>query len=263
MAVVKAKFTKGRNIAKNLIGYIQGRPGKDGERMERLLFGADGQMTREQALSLIDEAGKRVRFFHLILSPDPVLEDSRKDLSLSEITKHIMQLLEDKLQQAVVWVAALHDDHRPHRHVHIVAGLKGRLNVQDLALLREAATEVALLQRQQLDLNQTRDWRRGWGVRSPAPRTPDAGTLAANRPTTGRPTTGKSTAPVKPSQQQGASGIPSPNSFSACCCPYCLALQPSHANHHIHRCQSCGKRLHQESKLKYIGTERKESGWEL
>src|SRR5512144_1956533 len=181
MAVVKAKFTKERKDAKVLIRYIQGRPGKKGERMVRQLFGADGNLTREEANRLIDEAGKRLRFFHLILSPDPILEDSRKDLSLMEMTRYTMQTLEARLNQAVAWVAAQHDDHRPHRHVHIVARVKGRLKDSDLTLLRESATQAAHLQRLQLDLDQTRDYRRGWGVRSPS-----AKTHAASRQKTSR-----------------------------------------------------------------------------
>src|SRR5512143_2400736 len=199
MAVVKAKFTKERKDAKVFIRYIQGRPGKKGERVVRQLFGADGNLTREEANRLIDEAGKRLRFFHLIVSPDPILEDSRKDLGLMEMTRYTMQTLEVRLNQAVAWVAAQHDDHRPHRHVHIVAGVKGKLKVSDLQLLRQAATKASLLQRQQLDLDQTRDYRRGWGVRSPSVKTHATSRSAGRR-----------------TSHQGAASIPVPFGILAC-----------------------------------------------
>ena len=47
-----------------------------------------------------------------------------------------MQTLEDRLQKQVQWVAAEHDDHAPHRHVHIVAVVAGRLHVQDFQALQ-------------------------------------------------------------------------------------------------------------------------------
>ncbi len=46
----------------------------------------------------------------------------------------------------------MHDDHAPHRHVHIVALVPGRLNVQDFQVMRLTATEAALFQRKERDL---------------------------------------------------------------------------------------------------------------
>ena len=45
-----------------------------------------------------------------------------------------------------------HADHAPHRHVHIVAVVGGRLQAQDFQLLRKTATEACLEQRRELDL---------------------------------------------------------------------------------------------------------------
>jgi hypothetical protein len=53
---------------------------------------------------------------------------------------------------AIPWVAAVHDDHTDKRHIHALAVVKGRLNVDDLAALRETATAEAQLQRQARDL---------------------------------------------------------------------------------------------------------------
>ena len=65
-----------------------------------------------------------------------------------------MLRLEEQLQQEVHWVAAVHDDHAPHRHIHIVAVVPGRLQVQDFHAMRQTATAAALAQRHQRDLAQ-------------------------------------------------------------------------------------------------------------
>jgi hypothetical protein len=63
-----------------------------------------------------------------------------------------MQTLEERLQQHIQWVAAIHDDHTDKRHIHALAIVKGRLKREDLDALREAATEEAKLQRHARDL---------------------------------------------------------------------------------------------------------------
>ena len=112
----------------------------------------DGAMGRWEAYRMIDEAEKGSVFFRFVVSPDPKGEDSEKDLRLREVTEHTMLSLEDRLHQAVSWVAVEHADHAPHRHVHVVVVVRGRLNVQDFQALRQRATEVCLEQRQELDL---------------------------------------------------------------------------------------------------------------
>ncbi len=44
MAIVKATYTKSRQGAKASLRYIAHRPGKDGKRATRTLFGTDGVM---------------------------------------------------------------------------------------------------------------------------------------------------------------------------------------------------------------------------
>ncbi len=152
MAIVKATYTKSRAGAKAAIRYIEHRPGKDGEKMNRTLFGSDGAMGRWQAYRMIDAAEQGSYFFRFAISPDPNAEDREKDLHLREITEQTMQSLEERLQQQIAWVAAVHDDHAPHRHVHVVAVVPGRLQVQDFQAMRQAATTVALAQRHERDL---------------------------------------------------------------------------------------------------------------
>ena len=152
MAIVKATYTKSSAGAKASIRYIAHRPGKDGATITRNLFGLDGLMGRWQAYQMIDEADKGSVFFRFVISPDPKQEDTGKDLFLREITEKTMLSLEEHLHKHVSWVAAEHDDHAPHRHVHVVAVVAGRLQVQDLQAMRTQATETALEQRRHRDL---------------------------------------------------------------------------------------------------------------
>ncbi len=101
---------------------------------------------------MIDEAGKGTVFFRIVISPDPAKEDTEKDLLLTEITVQTMQTLEERLQNHVSYVAVEHDDHAPHRHVHVLALVNGRLNTQDFQALRTTATQAALSQRQERDM---------------------------------------------------------------------------------------------------------------
>src|SRR5947209_8707074 len=141
MAIVKANYTKNRAVAKATIRYNQHRPGKEQTRMTRTLFGIDGAMGRWQAYRMIDEAEKGSVFFRFVISPDPSGEDPQKDLRLWEVTEKTMLTLEERLHKQVSWVAVEHADHAPHRHVHVVAVVAGRLNAQDFQSLRQTATE--------------------------------------------------------------------------------------------------------------------------
>src|SRR5947207_1303838 len=154
MAIVKATYTKSSGGAKASIRYIEHRPGKDGEKVTRTLFGSDGGMGRWQAYRMIDEAEKGSLYFRFVISPDPKQEDTGKDLFLREVTEKTMQILEERLKKEVQWVAAEHNDHAPHRHVHVVAVVPGRLQVQDFQTMRQAATAAALEQRKERDLVQ-------------------------------------------------------------------------------------------------------------
>src|SRR5437016_2791048 len=131
MAIVKATYTKQRSGAKASIRYIEHRPGKEGEKISRVLFNSDGAMGRWQAYQMIDTAAKGSLFFRFVISPDPRGEDSQRDLHLREVTEQTMQTLEERLHKPISWVAAEHNDHAPHRHVHVVAVVPGRLHVQD------------------------------------------------------------------------------------------------------------------------------------
>jgi hypothetical protein len=156
MAIVKANYVK-RGIgekgrAKATIRYITHRRDKDGHTVTRALFGYDGALTKEQAYRMIDDAQKGTIFYRFVLSPDPKREDRYKDLDLSEITIHTMLALEERLGKQIQFVATMHDDHSPHRHVHTLVLVQGvRLSREDFQALRHEATERALFQRRLRD----------------------------------------------------------------------------------------------------------------
>lgn len=153
MAIFKATYTSNAAGAKASIRYIEHRPGKDNAKITRTLWGIDGKMERKEAYRMIDEAQRGSIFFRFVISPDPVKEDTHKDIFLRDITEQTMLTLEDRLHRQLQWVAATHDDHAPNRHVHILAILPKRLQVQDLQVLRQTATEAALQERREKDAN--------------------------------------------------------------------------------------------------------------
>jgi hypothetical protein len=99
MAIVKATYTRSRVGAKASIRYSEHRPGRDGDKITRTLFGIDGLMGRDQAYRLIDEAPKGSIFYRFVVSPDPKKEDMRRDLQLREVTEKTMQSLRELLNQ--------------------------------------------------------------------------------------------------------------------------------------------------------------------
>jgi hypothetical protein len=119
--------------------------------MTRTLFGVDGALTPDEVYQLIDEAPEGAFFYHLKISPDPRREDNDRSLSLREITDTALFALSQKLHYYVEYAGAIHDDHTPIRHVHVIAMTWGKLDRSDLKVLRESATEAALLQRRERD----------------------------------------------------------------------------------------------------------------
>ena len=152
MAIIKANYTLKGGSAKASVRYIENRPGRDGAKLWRTLFNADGKVERREVYTMIDQADKHSYFFRLVISPDPKREDSDKNLSLREITERTIQSLEDRFQQPLQWVAAIHADHAEHRHIHAIAIVPERLQVQDFQRMRSAATDEALEQLRHLDL---------------------------------------------------------------------------------------------------------------
>ena|SRR5450755_3657301 len=163
MAIMKATYTRKADGAKAAIRYIAHRPGKDGAKATRVLYGIDGAMGRWQAYHMIDEAATGSYFYRFVVSPDPNGEDTKKDIFLREIIERTMTSLDDRLHTRISWIAAEHNDHAPHRHVHIVAIVPQRLNVQDFQAARQSATAACLEQRKERDLQQKQSQEQGEG----------------------------------------------------------------------------------------------------
>jgi hypothetical protein len=157
MAIVKSNYVKRgkgeKGRAKATIRYIQHRRDRDGQKVTRTLFGYDGALSREQAYTMIDEAPQKgTLFYRIVISPAPAREDRYKDLDLTDVTIHTMLTLEERLGKQIQFVASLHDDHAPHRHVHTLVLVQRKLTREDFQALRNEATKRALIQRRQRDL---------------------------------------------------------------------------------------------------------------
>jgi hypothetical protein len=102
---------------------------------------------------MIDEAPKKGRYYYrVVLSPDPRREDRYKDIDLRHLTISTMLKLEERYGTPIQFVAAIHDDHAPHRHVHTLVILNGRrLTRDDFASLRDHARNRVLTQRRYKD----------------------------------------------------------------------------------------------------------------
>src|SRR5688500_15142106 len=108
MAIVTATFTKSSGAAKAAIRYIQHRPGREGEKLWRELFGIAGNMNRQGAYQMIDDTEKGTVFFRFVISPDQKTEDTAKDLHLQTLTEQTMLALEEQLGKPVPFAAAIH-----------------------------------------------------------------------------------------------------------------------------------------------------------
>ena len=63
MAIVRVtSFTRSRGAAKATIRYITHRPGNDGLRTTRQISGIDGEVNKDDAYRMIDEAKRGVSF---------------------------------------------------------------------------------------------------------------------------------------------------------------------------------------------------------
>jgi hypothetical protein len=234
MAVVKANYCKrgasARNIAKANISYIQTRPGRDKQRLTRTLFGPSGTMGRAEANQFITDAPAGTYFYRLKLSPDPMREDSKRDLNMHKLTRAMMKRLEKRLKTAIPWAAALHDDHTDIRHVHILAAIPRRLQQYELEFLIREATQACLSQRRFLDRGESR---LPWQEHTP------------QRPLT----TGKYTAHRYQGTRQSAlapRGRGARLPHSSCTCPRCHMPQSHNGHRGIHMCAACGLILHKK-----------------
>jgi hypothetical protein len=236
MAVVRANYCKQgiteRDIAKANIYYIQTRLGRDKERLTRTLFGAWGTLGRREAYQFITDAPDGTYFYRLKLSPDPMLEDQRRDLHMEKLTRALMKRLEKRFKTAIPWAAALHDDHTDIRHVHILAAVPRRLNMYELEWLIREATFLSQAQRRFLDRGVSRlPWQEH--VSAKPLKTGKYATLSVN-------SGAYSTHLSHPKHR----GVRNHHSLSSCTCPRCHMPQAHIGHRGAHLCNSCGLMLH-------------------
>src|SRR5918999_1925503 len=156
MVIVRAHFTRSRSKIKATLRYIIHRPGREGEKRTRELFGSfEEARSKADAYRLID-AQRGMTYFHVKLNFHPKREDRRKDLNLRDITGRSMVALETRLQRTIRFLAVEHNDHTALRHIHAIVLVKlsrgERIGRDDWKACRDAATEQARFQRRALDV---------------------------------------------------------------------------------------------------------------
>jgi predicted Zn-ribbon and HTH transcriptional regulator len=156
MAVVKLKYMRGRNRIKAHLRYIAHRRGSEQGTITRALFGSDGLTEKRAAYEMIDSANRGTLFYKIMINPDPLKEDTHKDLDLAHITRQTILTLEKQLGKHLRFVATVHNaDHTPLRHIHGIFLIPRRLTKEEFVALRQtaykAATEQARLQRSARD----------------------------------------------------------------------------------------------------------------
>ena len=154
MAIVKAKYVRGKFRIKAHLRYITHRRGMEGERMSRPLFGKDGALSKQHIYDMIDSAKRGAVFHKFVINFHPLKEDTRKDLNLWEITRKILGQIKTKFGDSVPFVATIHDDHTALRHVHGFFIVEGRLSKEEFSKVRglwKVASFEVRRQRRRLD----------------------------------------------------------------------------------------------------------------
>jgi predicted Zn-ribbon and HTH transcriptional regulator len=154
MAMVKARYVRGKPRIKAHLRYITHRRGIEGERITRPLFGPEGPLTKQQIYDMIDNTGRGVVFHKFVINCHPVKEDTRKDLNLWELTRKTLETIKTQFGDSVPFVATIHDDHTLLRHVHGFFIVQGRLSKEEFAKIKglwKVATREVRRQRRRLD----------------------------------------------------------------------------------------------------------------
>jgi hypothetical protein len=164
--------TRRADLAKKSIRYIVHRRSREQPTITRTLYDQYGVSEKSTAYSRIDRRGAWKTCFRTVISPDPALEDSNRDLDLRLLTEATMQALRLRLKdKAFAYSAAIHTNHSNNRHIHVLLLLKKhRLSKSDLKALKGAATENAREQRRRLDKSQ--EQRHGLEAQHPTPQAP-------------------------------------------------------------------------------------------
>jgi hypothetical protein len=161
--------TRRPNLAKKSIRYIVHRRSREQPTITRTLYDRYGVSDKAIAYNQIDKEGVGCTCFRTVISPDPMVEDAKRDLDLRLLTEATMQALQRRLKdRPFAYFAAIHTDHSNNRHIHVLLLLKKhRLSKADLKALRDAATANAQEQRRLLD--KTEEQTQGLEQRQPTP----------------------------------------------------------------------------------------------
>jgi hypothetical protein len=266
--IVKANYCKKgageRGRAKATLRYITHRRDREGHKVTRDLFGFDGGLSKDTAYRMIDAAPEKRRYYYrIIISPDPRREDSYRDLSLQDLTIETMLKLEERYGKPIQFIAALHDDHSPHRHAHTLVILNGRrLTRADFAALRDYGRHRALKQRRFLDRRRRREL---LATRSRSYRPPfgDGGNTGVRRGAGRQETPQYHTRGFSARREAVKGGFSAPPlQLSGYTCPLCGRYQALPYSRTGYRCLLDGVYLRREQERGYSRMLRKRSGME-
>src|ERR671917_910095 len=154
MAIVKAKYVRGKARIKAHLRYITHRKGLDVGRITRPLFDKDGPLSKLQIYEMIDAVRRGAVFHKFVFNFHPVKEDTRKDLNLWELTRKTLEHIKTQFGDSVPFVATIHDDHTLLRHIHGFFIVEGKLPKEEFKKIRglwKIASFEARRQRRRLD----------------------------------------------------------------------------------------------------------------
>ena len=162
MAIVKLKYTTGRDAIKAHLRYIVHRPGKELERPTRELFQHNYlSVTKQDAYDLINSAPRGTIFYKMTINFHPQREDTHKDLDLQYMASLTVREMQLRLGRMVPFIATIHNGHATTdlRHIHAICLVQGRLSKEEFAKLKtlwQVASAEVRLQRRMRDLVQER-----------------------------------------------------------------------------------------------------------
>jgi hypothetical protein len=162
MAIVKLKYTTGRDAIKAHLRYIVHRPGKEQERLTRELFQHNYlSVTKQETYDLINSAPRGTIFYKMTINFHPQREDTRKDLDLQYIASLTVREMQLRIGRMVPFIATIHNGHATTdlRHIHAICLVQGRLSREDFAKLKtlwQVASAEVRLQRRMRDRVQER-----------------------------------------------------------------------------------------------------------
>src|SRR3954447_21163523 len=151
MAVVKASYTRNKQAIKASVRYYTHRPTIEGIRGTRELFGKERLLTKKEVYAWVNRQRPGTYFYRLVLSHDPKLEDTGRDLPLQNLTRKALTKFALRRADLTGFAAVCHTDHSAVRHVHVIAAFSRKLSKADLASLRGITTAQAAKKRQELD----------------------------------------------------------------------------------------------------------------